>query len=308
MDPKQTLSDAGNGSFPSLLNFSTGVNLPFTGMFPGGSGNSSTNTPSSMTMNFNDILMMACQDAITERDLATARVEKASREAASNKVELDALQMALTASKLELQHQAETVALATAQTENASREAASAKAELSSVQMELQTCKLESQQHTSTMASVTLRLENADKEAASAKAENETLRTQIEALKQVQQQQSNAIQSMTEEAKRYGTELLQTRSSLETSRLDIGQKLAMIEQLNRDRDVERNAARQERERQGVALQNSSEEARRAQNELQQARQAVDGLKRELDQKNDQVNQIMRRMQDGSSNPLKMFGW
>ena len=230
-------------------------------------------------------------------------------EAVSNKGQLDVLQMALTPSRLELQHQAETVTLATTQTESASREAASARADLNSVQMELQTCKIESQQNISTFASVTARLDNADKAAASAKAEMETLRTQLEASKQVQQQQTNAIQNMTEEAKRYGTELLQTRSSLETSKLEIGQKVAMIEQLNRDRDVERNAARQEREKQNRALQTMSEDARRGQDELQQTKQLVDGLRRELDQRNDQINQIVRRTQDANNNPLKnLFPW
>lgn len=102
---------------------------------------------------------------------------------------------------------------------------------------------------------------------------------------------------MTEEAKRYGTELLQTRSALETSKLDVGQKTAMIEQLNRDRDAERNAFRQEREQQNRALQAMTEEMRRAQKEVEMMRDNMSMLRRDLDQKNEQINEIKRRFEE-----------
>ena len=121
--------------------------------------------------------------------------------------------MTIDASKLESQHQAETLALTATQMEHANKEAASAQAELKGLQAELDTCKVDSHQQATTLASVTSRVESADKSAASARAKAEALRTQMDAYKQVQQQQNGAIQMMTEDAKRHGIELLRTQSS-----------------------------------------------------------------------------------------------
>ena len=114
---------------------------------------------------------------------------------------------------------------------------------------------------------------------------------------------------MTEEAKRYGTELLQTRSALETSKLDVGQKNAMIEQLTRDRDAERTSLHQEREQLKRSMQAAIEEVRGVQKELVRARDEVSMLRRDLDQKNEQIAQVTRRIEEArGGNPMKFFPW
>ena len=113
---------------------------------------------------------------------------------------------------------------------------------------------------------------------------------------------------MTEDAKRHGIELLRTQSSLETIKLDITQKIAIIEQLTRDRDAERAAARQERVQREYALQGLGEELRGARDRLERAEDAYRNSQRELDQYKDQLNQVKSYGERAKSNPFSALGW
>ena len=67
----------------------------------------------------------AGRQANIDRDAALLKAEQASTETSSVKAELATLRMTIDASKLESQHQAETLALTVTQMEHANKEAAS---------------------------------------------------------------------------------------------------------------------------------------------------------------------------------------
>ena len=112
---------------------------------------------------------------------------------------------------------------------------------------------------------------------------------------------------MTEDLKQKGGDLAQTRSALESTKLDIAQKIAMIEQVTRDRDNERNLARQEREQQAQVLQDVRFKADRAQQEARRCRESLERVQRDLDQKNQQLDHIKYQMEEFGRNPVKLFG-
>ncbi|KAL6714441.1 hypothetical protein ACLMJK_007865 [Lecanora helva] len=125
MDTKQTFPDIGTGGLPSFMNMPlgmgmfSGINMPSGLSSPSSHSLPSTNTspslgmdstfhgPSEMAIKATDAMMMVSKEAISDRNAAIERAEKAEKaniEAASAQAEVNALRIALEASKLEAQH------------------------------------------------------------------------------------------------------------------------------------------------------------------------------------------------------------